>query len=560
MTTATERGREHVMPSLWAERRRMIHRQPWSFVGREYLKAIHDDFSRRIVVKKAAQMGFTELAQNRLAHSVDFGVAAMMVLPTDDDAKRHSKARFSELLDSSPYLKEMFTDVNSVDVKRSMDTALYFEGSNSRSALYSVPVGLVVVDERDRCVPAAVDAVDHRLDGHLNPCRMDISTPTQPANGVDADYQESDQKRWIVSCHHCEWTGPLACEGPFESWDCVTWKNHPAIPEPENIEAVAKTARVKCPGCGKKWTEAERLSAVAAGKWVAQYPERSVSGYAINQLCSSTKPVVALVQQFFKAHHDPNPDKMREFVNQSLGEPFIGEGEEITEEMVKACVVHARPREAGLCLGVDQGKYMDCLTGYMLGGKLVVVGAYHLSGWHEIDNLMRAERIVSAVCDQNPERRASEEWCARWPGVAFRGYHPEGMAQTYAWDHKTQVVQIAHVAAVDLLLNRIRGGSVEVFDGPLVPKLSRHWRAVNVVLQRTRKGLHERRVAKMGDDHLAFAALYLEAAASRVVEHGGPRFEADPELLAAFGGDEKRDESWSLPASFGDTAEDWKNF
>lgn len=539
----------------------MIRRKPWSFVGREYLREIHDDFSRRVVVKKAAQMGFTELAQNRLAHSVDFGTAAMMVLPTDDDAKRHSKARFSELLDSSPYLRDMFIDVNSVDVKRSIDTALYFEGSNSRSALYSVPVGLVIVDERDRCVPAAIAAVDRRLDGHDNPCRMDISTPTLPECGVDAEYQLSDQKRWIVECPKgCGWSGPLSCDGSFETWDCVTWKNHPTIPEPDKIESVAQTARVCCPGCRKKWTEAERLSAVSAGKWIAQYPDRMTSGYAINQLCSGTKPVVELVLQFFKAHHDPDPSEMREFVNQQLGEPFIGEGQEITEEMIRACVVHARPREAGLCVGIDQGKNMDCLTGYMRGQKLVIVGIHQLGGWNEVDNLMRAERVVSAVCDQNPERRASEEWCARWPGVAFRAYHPEGMAQTYVWDHKTSIVQIAHVAAVDLLLNRIRGASVEVFDGAMVPKLIRHWRSVNVVLQKSKKGLYERRVAKMGDDHLAFAALYLEAAASRIVEHGGPRFEVDPELVAAIGDDSKRDESWSLPASYGDSAEEWTNF
>ena len=45
MTTEAERqrGLEHVTPSLWAERRRMIRRKPWSFVGREYLRG-SDDF------------------------------------------------------------------------------------------------------------------------------------------------------------------------------------------------------------------------------------------------------------------------------------------------------------------------------------------------------------------------------------------------------------------------------------------------------------------------------------------------------------------------------------
>jgi hypothetical protein len=516
------RTEERFLPSLWAERHRVIARGLWSFVGREYLRAPHDDFSRHVVVKKAAQLGWTEMAQNRIAHSADMGISCMMVLPTDDDVKRHSKARFKELCESSPYIGDMFRETDSVDVKRALHAAVYFEGAVSESAAHSVPIGGLVIDELDLCTPAVVEKFDLRLSGHANPWRMDISTPHAPGGPVDTSYADSDQKRWIVGCPKCEWTGPLSEEGPFDSWTLVTWENFPTIPERDRMEAVAKTARVKCPGCGSTWTEKQRKASVSAGKWVATYPDRMTSGYAINQLCSSTVDVSEFVLHYFKAHHDPNPDKMREFINQRVGEPFVGEGEQITETMVRALVTAPRnPIEANgtTSIGADIGKKIHAVVGHRLNGKLVVQSSHELDGWDDLDDLIEATGAASVVVDRMPEARNSEEFCARHPGVAYRAYHPEGMRETYNWDSQTSVVQIAHAPAVDLLQNRIRHATVEFWDRGRTALLVAHMLNVNVVLEENSRGFKERRVVKNGKpDHLAFACVYLEAAASRFVD------------------------------------------
>lgn len=519
-TTPEERRRELALPSYWAERRRVIAGAKWTFVGREYLRDPHDDFARHIVVKKAAQMGFTELAQNRLAHAIDRGRSAMMVLPTDDDVKRHSKARFKQLCESSPFIGEMFQEIDSVDVKRSGEAALYFEGAVSPSAAHSVPIAALVIDEIDMCLPAVVEKFDLRLSGHVNPWRMDISTPHNPNGAVTVSYADSDQKRWIVACPKCEWRGPLSDEGPFESWKIVTWEGAPAIPERDRMEAAAKTARIKCPGCGSTWNEKQRKEAVSAGKWVASFPDRMTSGYAINQLSSSTVTVAEFVLHYFKAHHDPDPSKMREFINQRVGEPYIGEGEEITESMVRKLVVPAMVTTGGtsLALGADVGKAIHVVLGGRWGGKLHVLRSFEVDGWDDLDNLIASTGAQSVVVDMNPERRDSEEFCLRHPGVAFRAYHPEGMRATYNWDGNAAVVQIAHAPAVDLLLNRIRTGVIELHNAGEIEQLVRHLLHVNVVLETNAKGAEERRVIKTGADHLAFACVYLEAAASRFVD------------------------------------------
>ena len=317
-------------------------------------------------------------------------------------------------------------------------------------------------------------------------------------------------------------TGPLSEDGPFESWRLVTWENFPTIPDRDRMEAVAKTARIKCPGCGSTWTEKQRRAAVSAGKWVATYPDRMTSGYAINQLCSSTVDVPEFVLHYFKAHHDPNPNKMREFINQRVGEPFVGEGEQITETMVRALVTAPRnPIEANgtTSIGADIGKKIHAVVGHRLNGKLVVQSSHELDGWDDLDDLIEATGAASVVVDRMPEARNSEEFCARHPGVAYRAYHPEGMRETYNWDSQTSVVQIAHAPAVDLLQNRIRHATVEFWDRGRTALLVAHMLNVNVVLEENSRGFKERRVVKNGKpDHLAFACVYLEAAASRFVD------------------------------------------
>lgn len=520
--TAKARAEERIFPSLWAERHRVIDGAPWSFVGREFLRDIHDDFARRVVVKKAAQLGFTEVAQNRLAHSCDFGGSAMMVLATDDDAKRHSKARFKSLCDSSAYIKGMFRETDSVDVKLAMDAALYFEGSNSRSALYSVPVRLVIVDEVDRCVPDALEAVTHRLDGAANPTEIWISTPTFPNLGVSKAFEESDQKHWHVDCPAaCGWRGALDGGAGLETWDMIRWDGFPEI-RPKEPHVVAATARIECPKCAHPWTEPERRAAIAAGKWTAHRPGHPVSGYAINQAYSPTITISDLVLRYFLAIADPAPEKLRQFVNQCLGLPFRGDGEDVRAEDVRACVVPANARPYGIhvALGADIGKVIHVAIGGRVGNTLHAAKYFTVQNWHELERVMLAEQVLSAVVDHNPERRNAEEFCATFPNVAYRADHPEGMKATYVWDAKTQIVQIAHVSAVDVLLARILRGtsSLKIHNTADLETAIKHLSALCVALEpRGKGGVMERRVVKTGPDHYAFATIYLEAAASRFV-------------------------------------------
>ena len=524
---AHERARERLLPSLWAERHRVMNEKPWSFAGYEYLRDIHDDTSRRIVVEKGAQLGFTEALQNRLVHSIDFKVDAMVVFPTDDTARRHSKARFKALLDTSPYIASIFREVDAVDVKRSLDTALYFEGSNSGDALYSVPVGLLVVDEVNRCSQNALAAADYRLDGHANAVSLRVSTPTTPDFGVSAEYKESDQKRWYVHCPDplCFWSGPLSGDTPeLERWSCITWSGFPAIPHQRDEVKVAHSARICCPECRTELSEAQRRRAVSGGSWVATNPGAKDSGYSINQLCSPTQSAEAIVGRYFRALRDPNPESLRQFINQALGMSWLGTGEEITIEMVRDLVIPARARtHYGLCLGADVGKVLDVAQGDRDdSGRLVVARFLQLPGFDALEKMIRDEGILRAVVDRYPEASKTEELCDKFPSVVYRAEHPEGMKQMYVWDVHRQVVQIREVDAVDVLLTRIRRKTALIERRDLWELATDHWSRINTSNDIDAKGRPVRRVLHKigGRDDMALAAIYLDAASSLVSATG----------------------------------------
>lgn len=522
--------------------------------------------SPAVRVKKGAQLGFTEALQNMVTHAVDFQKDSMVVFPTDDTAKRHSKARFKALLESSDYIAGIFQEINSVDVKRSMDTALYFEGSNGGDALYSVPVEVLVIDEVDRCKQDALLAAEHRLDGCAEPRDIRVSTPTYPGFGIQQEYEESDQKRWMCPCPHCGERVELGGPPELEEWP-IRWEGWPDVPPLEKRDAVADTATLLCQSCDKPWTNEERLAAVAAGKWIARYPDRRVSGYEITQLVSPTLTVRDMVYRYFKAKDDPNPERMRQYVNQVLAQTYLGEGEEVTREMVDRLKVKAKPRTVrpGLCVGADIGKGIHVAMGRKEQPNLLrVEHTTTLKDWNELENLVRREEALSVVVDQNPEQRASEKFCDDLGSLAFRAYHPEAMPETYQFDVKRQLVRIKHVDAADILLSRVRKQTLVVEKAGDYEEMCKHLLRINVVLELNSRGIPERRVVKMGVDHYAFALMYLEAAAHRVFDMSDvPDFEPDPSLnetLQSMSFEVPLDAGLRSADIFGNEIDRWKEF
>ena len=129
------------------------------------------------------------------------------MLPTAKGASKFSKGRFSTALSLSPYIKSIFTNLNSIDLKQAGQNTLYITGSRGNNNLKNVPVSELILDEVDEMEQSQVWLALERLSGQLRKCVWGISTPTVPEHGIHKLYKGSTQEHFVFTCPHCgKWT------------------------------------------------------------------------------------------------------------------------------------------------------------------------------------------------------------------------------------------------------------------------------------------------------------------------------------------------------------------
>lgn len=306
---------------------------PWRTARTPYLKQIQDDLSayspvQKIVVKKGAQLGFTEAGNNWVGYIIDAAPApTLMVMPTDETVKRNSKMRIDTMVEATPRLREKIGPARSRDSNNTIGSKsfpggiLVMTGANSAAGLRSMPVRNLFLDE--------VDAYPQDLDGEGSPIELSIartrtfarrkifivSTPTvQGQSVVSAEFEATDQRHFHVPCPECGYAQSLVFEN-------LKW---------EEQQGKAVDVAYQCAECGSLIDERHKTRMLAAGEWVAHNPDAAtpeVAGYFINSLYSpygwfSWKDVV---DKYLEAKGDA--PKMKTFVNTILGLEWREEGE-----------------------------------------------------------------------------------------------------------------------------------------------------------------------------------------------------------------------------------------
>lgn len=527
-----DRALELARPSLWAERHRVMDGKPYTFKGREFLRAIHDEAAPAMVVRKGAQVGVTEAVMNIAFCDVDAGIATMYVLPTERVRDRHVAARVDAMLRDSPYIRALFDAGDSMRVKMSGSTPLYFEGSNSKSGGHSVPVGSLIIDEVDRCLSSSLPEFEKRLSGNSSPRSRAISTPTFPGRGVDARFERSTRGFWQMRCE-CGRVGTLhwseSAEVAFpQLLAVVRWDGFPEsrFSDTDARDAAAKSARWECIGCGVAWSDAKKRAIVSAGSWHHENPGRDLVGYHVPQTLSPTLSAPQLVADFFTSIKDEEtgerPSALRTFYNSVLGIAYLSQSEKIERAQVEAITSRFEaPADSMICAGVDVG-----------AKKHVCVGTKTSTGvtweFHEFDSFeetlqfLDARNVVSAVFDAFPEKEAVERICETRAGQVYRAFAPADPMIPMAWDEANRIVRISRVSVVSTVMMRIKHGTTRVQRNRWSDKAADHLTRVTVSDDVSATGEAVRRVIKLSpEDHFFWAAVYFEVAARRIAETTG---------------------------------------
>lgn len=314
--------------SQWADERRRLSPEASAEPGRwvtsraEYQRGIMDACSdatiARVVFIKSAQVGATEIMLNVLGYHIDQDPAPVLVLqPTLEMGKAFSKDRLAPMLRDTPALGGKVKDARSRDADNTVLHKVFpgghvtIAGANSAASLASRPIRVLIGDEVDRYPPSAgtegdpVRLARKRTANFWNRREVLGSTPTiKDFSRIEDEWELSDQRRFFVPCSHCGHEQHL-------QWKNVRWP-----------EGRPDLAAIHCEECGTEWTEGQRLKAIRRGKWVATKPDNPgrVAGFHLNELYSPWSTPAKMAVEFMECKGDP--EKLKTFVNTSLGETF----------------------------------------------------------------------------------------------------------------------------------------------------------------------------------------------------------------------------------------------
>ena len=517
--------------SQWAERHRVMPSGLWTFKHYPWLKDMHDSECEHNYGMKSAQMGYTECVLNLVFYNIDTrGMDCLYVLPAKTpDAKDFSAARFDPALELSPYLRNLFSDVQNVGHKRAGTSNLYIRGSKSRSGLKAIPTGFIVLDEVDEMAIENMPLALERSAGQFKKQAWLISTPTTMKSGISTYYSTSTQEHFFFRCPCCSRMTELLFPQCLE------------IIGERSGDPRLKESFYKCKECNGKLNHLDKLTWWEHSEWVKGRADSDKRGFHINQMYSPTIPPYNIAEAYFRSLRDPSAEQ--ELYNSKLGLPHAVSGSQLTDADIAACMEsghkNGQLKEMGglITMGIDVGKKFhyeidQWFLGDRVGGddhvnaecRLLEYGAVdHIS---EIDQKIEQWNVRTAVIDANPENRLSLAFCNRHYGRAKRCYYGNGVngRTINYWKEDEHAITVDRTSWLDSALGRIRGKMIYLpYDTS--QEWREHLKALIRVYRKDRDGNPIGRYDHEDNepDHYAHARNYSEIALSvtlKVGEHG----------------------------------------
>jgi hypothetical protein len=478
-----------------------------------------------IVIRKAAQLGWTEWAINITFYAIDrYGARVFYALPPGlNVVSDFAHDRVSPAISGSPYIREMAGDIDNVGLKTFKRGAMYLRGTNvpqgrpdKAPQLSSVPADVAIIDEWDRVPPAAIPLIYGRLGDSRYAIKVGLSTPTYPGIGIDAEYQRTDQREPMIQCQDCE------------TWHWLTWSL---------VDMVDGKVAAWCPSCKAEldlvssWDQ-KRI------KYVARNPESDVIGYWVPKLVS---PRASLTDMWERAH-STQVETVLAFHNNDLGVGYEPEGARLSLELLRGCADdYEMPDTASwTAMGVDVGLY---LTVWIMkldeNGRHRAVYLGEVPEWQDLDRLMIRYGVRVCVVDDAPELREDIAFARRHKGRVFLATYLDDIpgAEWTRYDLKQQKVRIDRTTGLDR-----SHGDIEA----QVDSLPRDFELIGNFVQQMTANLKAKGIRDDGTvyyhfprtgkpDHYDHAHVYAKAAMERLQRMQGRGERTQEEAVPASG-------------------------
>jgi phage terminase large subunit GpA-like protein len=340
---------EDITVSQWADRKRRLSPEssaepgPWRTSRTPYLKEPMDAFTdpklNLIVMVASSQVGKSEFELNAIGYIIDQDPSSILYIhPTIDDAKKFSKLRVAPMIRDCKALKGKVADPksresgNTILQKSYPGGMLTMCGSNSASALASMPIRYVIGDELDRWAVSAGtegnpwELAKARQTTFYNKMSIAVSTPTIKGHSqIDDLFNSGTQERWHHKCPTCgEYHNIVFNDIRFE-YDTTVIKNKKTY--------TVRSVQWKCPSCETLHTEREMKHQPA--QWIAANPaayKNGVRSFWLNAFASPWASWPSLILAYLDALG--STEKLQVVYNTKFGELWEDRGDLEDEETV----------------------------------------------------------------------------------------------------------------------------------------------------------------------------------------------------------------------------------
>jgi len=410
--------------TAWIDQEHIVNedQRPIDLARFYFLLDIYEDRSKKIAVKKSAQSGISTWAILRGLHQGRYqGINQIHTLPTVGDASTFVQSKVNQIIKHNACLSTKMSkeDTDSVGQKQMGKGFLFYKGTIGKTSGIMITSDSNVYDEFDFSNHDNLGNYTSRLEG-ADSLKMEawISTPTLPMFGIDAKYEESDQKHMRFNCPHCglrqhmDWEQSVDHEGErYRCWECDGTINNKLFPLWYALSAK-----------GDKYEHIDM-------RWEAKYEDREISGYWINQMMVPWKTAKELITEF---NHYRKEGELDYFYNFKLGQPYQDTEKKVTGGLFYKNLSTKEVVETHSIMGVDvQGNELYAIIGNKEAiygitkcvDEVDSIGKLVKSKWDRLGELMEAYDVEICVIDATFKPNDVLDFARKYPNKVYMNWY-----------------------------------------------------------------------------------------------------------------------------------------
>ncbi len=451
--------------------------EPFDFRDRPFLLDILTDFNPNIVVCACAQVGKSITFFIKILFALKhLGLNVIYTMPSDDDVRESVAAKVNKIIQVNRHEFEGM-DTDSIERKEINNRFVFFKGTISKTAAISTTADLLVHDEVSRSDQMAIETYKSRTKASQYKGRWLFSNPGSERDELDLAWQKSDQKEWVIECEHCH-------DRHYMVW-------------PESIDIEKKC--FICRACGKQISDETRRM----GRWEAQNPGSSISGYRINHLMCLWITAAEIIDD---SQGDP-----AYFSNFVLGRPY-SPGDLSVSKTTILDLWTPKPLDSGeRYLGVDVGNIKHYIVRTQKG--ILKIGRFTKD--EDLDTIISTWKPTAGVIDAMPNTFLANYIVGKYPMMKMSYFmENNNNPQTLVWWGEGEKNGIVY-SHRDRILDQFLMGMIEakwligVITDAEFRLYIKHFETLRREKVVNNKGI-ERYVwgSTTGEDHYVFADLY----------------------------------------------------